>query len=278
LWAIVFSVLLTTCQKTQPPKPFTIGVISYVSVLDPIIEGFKTGMTELGYVEGEDVIYIYNGVVAPDPQTVDAEIKNLLTHDPDLLFSVDNLATLQAKQAVVGTDMPVVFGVVSRPVEEGIVESISSPGGNLTGTQAGNQLPKALDLLVTITPEARKVYVPYNPDDDASIATLSGLNKMSSQLGIELVLEEVHSVEEAVAAIESLPDDVDAVFRIPSPTLDPRNAELSQAAIEQGLPLGASLPLDEAVLLTLASDLYGAGTRAARLAHKIRQWKQPASF
>ena len=174
--------------------------------------------------------------------------------------------------------MPVVFGAVSKVVEKGIVESIHQPGGNLTGTQTSNQSPKALEWLLTITPEAKKVYVPYNPDDIASITILDELNKALPQLGIELLLDEVHSVEEAVAAIESLPEDVDAIFRIPSPTLDPRNAELSQAAIAQGLPMGAGLPLDEAVLLTLATDLFEAGKQTARLAHQIRQGSKPADL
>lgn len=209
LWLVVFSLLLTACQKNQPSKPFTIGVVSYVSIHAPVIEGFKAGMAELGYVEGEDVIYIDNGVVAPDSQAVDAEIEQLLAQDIDLLFPLGTLTTLRAKHAVEGTDMPVVFGAVSTPVKERIVESISHPGGNLTGTQVGNQLPKALEWLITIVPKVRKVYVPYNPDDDASIATLAGLGDVPSQLGIALVLDEVYSIEEAIAAIESFPEDAD---------------------------------------------------------------------
>jgi putative ABC transport system substrate-binding protein len=272
-------VLLTACDTVQPPqKTFTIGVVSYVSIHAPVIEGFKAKMTESGYVEGDTVMYIDNGPVAPEPQAVDAEIENLLAQDIDLLFSVGNLATLRAKHAVEGTDMPVVFGAVARPVDKGIVKSLSQPGGNLTGSQTNSQGPKALEWLVTIVPGTRKVYVPYNPDESISIDVLNELSKASSQIGIELILDEVHSVEEALAAIEGLPDDVDAVFRIPSPTLDSRNAELSRAAIEQGLPLGAGLPLDEAVLITLTSDFFTMGKQAARLADQIRQGIRPADL
>lgn len=278
LWTVVFSSLLMTCQKTQPPKTFTIGVINNVSIHNPAIDGFKTGMAELGNVEDENVIYIYNGIVESDPATIDAEIENLLTQDIDLLFTLGIPATLAAKQAVAGTGVPVVFGAVVNPVGNGIVESIFHPGGNLTGTQVGTEIPKALEWLVTITPEARKVYVPYNPEDKVTVANLTGLDKVPSQLGIELVLGEVYSVEEAVAAIESLPEDINAIFRIPSPTLDPRNNELSQAAIKHGFPMGAGLPLDEAVLITFATDLFEIGTQTARLAHQILQGAKPADL
>ena len=277
-WVVFISLFFTACPQDKPPKPFTIGIVNYVSILNPVIEGFKAGMNELGYTEGKDVIYIDNGVVLPDSQTVDAEIKQLLAHDIDLLFPIGTLATLRAKHAVEGRKMAVVFGAVPRPVEEGIVESISNPGGSLTGVQVGTQMSKALEWLLTIVPEADRVYVPYNPDDEVSRSFLARLDDAASQMGIELMLDEVHSVEDTVAAIQSLPGDVNAIFRIPSPTLDSRNDELSQAAIARGLPMGASLPLDEAILFTLAVDLFDVGKQTARLAHQIRQGEKPADL
>ena len=41
---LFLTLLLTACQKDDPQQPFTIGVVSYVSVLNPVIEGFKAGM------------------------------------------------------------------------------------------------------------------------------------------------------------------------------------------------------------------------------------------
>lgn len=275
---IVTSLVLTACDGTRAQKPFTIGVVNYVSILTPTIEGFKVGMAELGYIEGENVTYIYHGIVEPKPEAIDDEIKNLLAQDVDMLFTIGNLPSIMAKQAVAGTDIPVVFGSMMNPVEEGIVVSLRQPGGNVTGVTNGQGASKALEWLVMITPDTRKVYVPYNPDDNISVSFLAGLDKVPSQLGIELVLHEVQSVDEAVAAIENLPEDVDAIFRIPSPTLDPKNSELSQAAIKRGLPMGAPIVLDEAVLLTYAADFFEVGRQAARLAHQIHQGVKPADL
>ena len=52
VWGIVFSLLLTACSADQ--KTYTIGVINIVPDLDDTLEGFKEGMAELGYVEGEN--------------------------------------------------------------------------------------------------------------------------------------------------------------------------------------------------------------------------------
>jgi putative ABC transport system substrate-binding protein len=270
--------LMLRARRAAKGKTFTIGIISYVSVLDPVIKGFKAEMTELGYVEGKNVTYIYNGVVEPNPQAVDAEIENLLVQDVDLLLSAGNLATSRAKQAVEGTDIPVVFGLAVDPVGEGLVESIAHPGGNLTGSQPTTQEPKALEWLVTIVPGANKVYLPYNPNDVVTLVILPEVEKAAAQLNVELVLDQVQSAEEAVAAIESLPEDVDAIFRIPSPTLDPINNELGQAAIQRGIPLGSAVSPDGAVLLSLGVDLFGMGTQAARLASQILAGAKPGDL
>jgi len=275
---LILNLLLTACGGTHTQdRPYTIGIVSYVSVLDPVIDGFKAGMTELGYVEGENVRYIYDGVVDPTPQAIDAEIKNLLAQDVDMLVPVGNLTTLRVKQAVEGTDIPVVFGSVIDPVGEGFVESIAHPGGNLTGTQGTSNSSKTLEWLVKITPEAHKVYLPYNPDDEISMSLLPGLEKTASQLGVELVPGKVQSVEEAVTAIENLPEDIDAILRIPTPSLYP-NDELSQAAIKRGIPMGASLALDEAVLITITGDLFGMGKQTARIADQVIQGIKPADL
>jgi putative ABC transport system substrate-binding protein len=275
LVTMVGGLLLSACGAKQDHL-LTIGVIIDLSIHAASFEGLKAGMADLGYVEEEDVTYIYSGDTYPDAAA--NEIENMMAQDVDLLFTAGNACTTAAQEAVEGTDVPVVFCAVAGPVEEGYVESIRHPGGNLTGVQVGGEIPKALEWLVTITPEADKVYVPYNPDEGSSTMFLAVLEEVTPQLGIELVPGEVRSVEESVAAIENLPEDVDAIFRVPSATLDSQNSELSQAAIRRGLPMGAGLPLDEAVLLTLASDLFEAGKQAARLAHQIAQGVKPADL
>ena len=54
---IVLGLLLVACF-TPSPKTYTIGVVNYTSALNSTFDGFKAGMAELGYVEGEDVTYI----------------------------------------------------------------------------------------------------------------------------------------------------------------------------------------------------------------------------
>jgi putative ABC transport system substrate-binding protein len=276
---IISSLLLMACGGAQAQaKTYTIGVINYDPGLALIFDGFKAGMADLGYVEGESVTYIYNGVLAPDPQVIDREIKSLLAQDVDLFFTLGTLPTLQAKQAVAGTDIPVVFAPVINPVEEGVVESIRQPGGNVTGVQLGNDISKALEWLLTLEPEATKVYTPYNPEGGVSAMSATSLSKAASTLGVELMLDEVSTTEELMAAIETLPEDV-AIFIVPTPSLKPMS-NFIEVAVKRGIAIGSTNPaqLEAGVLVTYGPNLLSMGEQAARLADQSLQGTAPADL
>jgi putative ABC transport system substrate-binding protein len=261
-------------------KIYTIGMITNVQIHVQTMEGFKAGMTALGYVEGRDVEYIYHGVVpGNDEEAIDAEIERILVAgDVDLFLTVANEVSRRVKIAMEGTDMPILIAGSSRPVEEGLLDSLGRPGGNVTGVRVADNFAKTLEWLKMMIPGTKKVMVPYSPDDPVSMYSLVGLDAVAAKLGMELVHSHVNSVGGALDAIERLSKDVDAIYRIPSPPLDLRNNELSRAAIARGLPLVACLPLDEEVLMTFTADLFSAGKQTARLADLIRRGAKPSDL
>jgi putative ABC transport system substrate-binding protein len=276
---LILSLLLTACGGgVQAKDNYTIGVVNYVPVLDAIFEGFKAGMAEQGYVEGENVTYLYNGVVAPNPEATDREVKNLLDQDVDLLLTVGTLPTLRTKQAVEGTEIPVIFAPVINPVEEGVVESIRQPGGNVTGVQNGSTIAKALEWLLKISPQATKVYVPYHPGDAVALTSIKPLSEIAPSLGIELMLSEEHSQEEVIAAIKSLPEDA-VIFLIPSPSLDP-SSDFIKVAVERGLAVGSTnhSQNEAGALVSYGADFFAMGKQAAHLADQALQGADPGEL
>jgi putative ABC transport system substrate-binding protein len=175
-------------------------------------------------------------------------------------------------------DIPIVISAVGGPVESGLVESLGRPGGNITGVQVFDTNLKALEWLSMISPGIKKVFMPYDENDSYLIMNMDSFQKGASKMGIKLIPYKVHSVEETVTAIEGLPKDIDAIFRIPAPVLGQRNSELSRAAIKRGLPTCASVPLDEDVLITLASDFYSIGKQTSRMTNQILQGIKPADL
>src|SRR5580765_1185698 len=98
------------------PKTYTIGVVSYNPILVPVLDGFKTKMTALGYVEGRNVTYLHQGLLQPDPQVIKREVERLTHQRIDLLLTLGTEPTLAARKVTAGTTIPVLFAPTLDPV------------------------------------------------------------------------------------------------------------------------------------------------------------------
>lgn len=273
---VVCCILMINITGCKPEvKIEKIGIAANHPVDTELIQGFKSGMEGYGHIEGQQIKYIYTHIPEMTDQTIDRKIKELLDQNIDLLLTIEKEASIRAAVLTKSTDVPVLFTAHREPVKDGLVDKLSHPGGNVTGVQFYNTISKALELLTMIIPDGQKIYIPYDPDDRISTAIIPELHDTADKLGIELVLDEIHSVEQAVDAILNLPKDFDAIYRIASLTLNERNEELSHAAIKRRIPMAASIDLDEDVLMTFSNDFFSAGKQAARLAHQILQGLAP---
>jgi putative tryptophan/tyrosine transport system substrate-binding protein len=269
--------LLTACGGKQD-KTYTIGIINISPNQESTIKAFKEGMTELGYVEGENVTYIYDGPVATDK--LDELAQNLVKAKVDLILSITTRPTQAAQKATAGTDIPVVFIPVTNPVEAGIVNSLTKPGGNITGV-TGTAEGKRLEWLVQIVPTIKQVYIVYNPNDPSPVQAIKTVSETATRLGVELILREASTIEEAMSAFNDIPQEVDAIFFPPDSVVNARIVDVLKIANEHKLPTsGPSLPaLNDGALTVYGMDLAASAKKqTARLAHQILQGIKPADL
>jgi putative ABC transport system substrate-binding protein len=270
--------LLTACGSTTPARTYSIGVINYYQILEPVLASFKAQMAALGYVEGNNVTYIYHGVLKNDPEVLGGEVKRLVNQNVDLLLTMGTQPTLAAKQGVAGTSIPVVFVPVTNPVQAGVVESVAHPGGNVTGVQIVNGTPKAVEWLLKLVPGTKMVYVPYHPADKVAVTTVQLLQDAAARLGVELWLNEVQTQEEVLTAIETLPKGA-AILFIPMPSVTSHMSAMSKFAMARGIPVGVSATLPtEDVLFAYVANPADQGKQAARLVAQILKGKKPGDL
>lgn len=274
---MVIGLLLAACGITQP-KTFTIGVINLTPALDPVLEGFKDGMTERSYVEGENVTYIYEGPTGSIDK-LDAVAQGLVEADVDLILSITTPASQAAQRATVGTDIPVVFVPVTDPVAAGIVQSLRHPGSNVTGITTGGSEEVRLQWQLKIAPNIKKVFIPYNPDG-SSKASLAATEAAAAKLNIELVPQVATTPDEVTAVIETMPEDVEAIFILSDGFMESQADKLVEAAVEHGLPQSSTnLGLVEAgILFAFGHRPYSIGQQASRLADQVLQGAKPADL
>jgi putative ABC transport system substrate-binding protein len=277
--AIALTLLLTACFLAPPPQTYTIGVINIVPDLDATFGGFKEGMTELGYIEGENITYLYDGATT-NMGELDSVAQGLVAADVDLILSITTPATQAAQRATADNDIPVIFVPVTDPVGAGLVDSLKQPGANITGVTFGVQEGRRLEWLVQIVPTIEQVYVPYNPEDQSAVSALEAASTTAAKLDIELITREVCDLEQVQAAFENIPEEADAIFFLPDSLVSARISEHIEVAIKAQLPTsGANTEVvRDGILTSYGMEQTSAGKQAARLADQIFQGIKPANL
>ena len=171
----------------------------------PLLGGFRLGLGESGYTEGQNVTIEYHWVEASDQLA--AMAADLVGRKVDVIMVVTD-PVARAAQAASST-IPVVFFIGGDPVANGLVTSLSRPGGNLTGlTIFGDELnPKRLELLSALVPDAREIALLVNPDNPLGAAgpVMSGKMQESAHAkGVQLHIVNAASEGEIDAAFARL--------------------------------------------------------------------------
>ncbi|MCZ7540411.1 MAG: ABC transporter substrate-binding protein [Anaerolineae bacterium] len=141
-------------------KQFKIGILNPIDLFDPSVEGFKTGMAALGYVEGQNIAYEYDGPVGNFGEGLATYAQTLVEHDVDLIFAITTPGALAAQSA--SKTIPIIFTLVTDPVGAGFVASWPQPGGNMTGVSDANPDSRRLQILKQVLPDMQRVYLPLD--------------------------------------------------------------------------------------------------------------------
>ncbi len=276
---ILTGLLLASCGGALKTKTYTIGVVNPSPNQEITVTAFKEGMTELGYVEGKNVTYIYDGPINVDK--LDAVAQGLVQAKVNLILAITTSATKAAQKATAGTDIAVVFIPVTDPVGSGIVASLTKPGGNTTGVTYTSQEGKRLEWLLQVAPTIKQVYIVYNSKDQSPVLALRMVSETATKLGVKLIIREINTTEEAMVALRNTPKEADAIFFLPDSVVNARGAEIYRIA--NGLKLPSSGPnaatVNDGALTAYGVDLsVAARQQAARLANQILQGIKPADL
>jgi putative ABC transport system substrate-binding protein len=126
------------------------------------LRGFRLGLKESGYVEGENVSIVYRWAENRDDRLPELAT-DLARRQVAAIVTFGAPAAFAAKAAT--TSIPIVFGVSDDPVRLGLVTSLSRPNGNITGINVLNAeiAAKRLELLRELLPGANRIAVLLNP-------------------------------------------------------------------------------------------------------------------
>ncbi len=204
--------MFTGCKgKDDEGKVYKIGVVQLMEhpSLDTIRESIIEGLEDEGYVDGENIEIIYkNG--QNDMATMKNIAQTFVGEECDVIVAIATPAAQAALSET--TDIPIVFAAVTDPVSAGLVDSLETPGGNVTGTSDEISAGSIIDLAKEIDPDFKTIGALYNIGEDNSVSVIADLNEYAKANGYKVVESTVTNTSEVQQAAQYLADKVDIVF------------------------------------------------------------------
>ncbi len=234
-----------------------------------------------GQYQGPRIQLIWRNL---DKTQAEAQAQEFVRERVNLIvaFEDTSIAAAQAATADPAYRIPVVFLHPSDPVRQGLVASLSKPGGNLTGVfGARDPVAKQLEYYKDIIPSLKRLLTLVDPTDTATPPVLAEARTAAAQLGLELDIREASDESGLRRAFGSLtPGQVDGAF-ILSPSLRLNFSKVTIGlATEAGLPVQAHRKewVDQGALFSLGVDVGPVGAAGARYVDAILRGTPPAEL
>lgn len=239
---------------------------------------FRAELKGLGYEEGREVSFEVRWAenrtdrLAP----LAAELVKL---EPAVILTGSSAGVAAAKKAT--STIPIVFASAASPVEQGFVESLRRPGGNVTGVLIHGTNAKTVEIAREAFPQARRLAMLVHKPDPFSKLAMDEFVPSAKRLKFEpIVIEVVRAEELAVAFDEVVRRKADALYAPALAFISAHREYLVQRSLEAKLPLLSSYQefTVAGALLSYGSERNENFRRAAVLVDKILRGANPAEL
>src|SRR5262249_23787316 len=224
----------------QPPKMPVIGFLHSQSpegVALDLMRGFRQGLKETDFVEGENVTIEYRWA-ENQLDRLPSLAADLVRRQVVAIAAFGSPAASAAKAATM--TIPIVFQMADNPVRIGLVSSLARPAGNLMGVNFFNAElgAKRLALLRELVPGATRVALLFQPSVGAATEALRrDLEPAARAIGLQTQPIDVEPSRDINAAFASFERDrPDALFVGTGPFLYARRVQLAQLAARHTIP------------------------------------------
>jgi len=279
-----------TAVARPAQKVYRVGLVSAATPLADTVgplplnlsaRAFIQGLRELGYVEGQNLVLDRRSAEGRFERFAEL-VAELLRLKVDVIVTASTPAARAAKAAT--SSVPIVMASSFDPVEQGVVQSLARPGGNVTGLAlaVGPGIEaKRLELLKAMLPGATRVaYLAGKGQSDWDSAGATSIRATAQALGVTLLLAEFMPREyhDAFAQIDRA--GVQALFTASSPTAYADGRLIAGFATRARLP--GTFPFREAVeaggLMSYGLNIVDSFRRAAFYVDKVLRGTQPADL
>jgi ABC-type uncharacterized transport system substrate-binding protein len=273
--AMLIGLLVSPARAQRTRAPYRVGVLDDTRAANhPAVGGLKAGLRDLGFEEGDNVVFDVE-LTDASPERMPAAAGALVAAGVDVIFTTGEAATRAAREAT--QRIPIVFTLIGDPVAAGIVTSFAHPAGNLTGVSSltTELVPKRLEALKALAPGLRRVWAIQYGAGPASGAAITRAREGSSRFGVEIVSRAVLTQDDLEHVLGGLrPGDG---LLVPDLATMDISATLLEASLARRVPavFSSELWVSHGGLVSYGADYRAQGVQAARLVGKILRGARP---
>ena len=246
-----------------------------------LVDAFRHGLREGGFVEGRNVAIEYrwaDGHFAKLPELA----ADLVRRRVSLIVATGGTASARAAKEVT-TTIPIVFIGGPNPIGDGLVTSLSRPGGNATGVAlfTSELVPKRLELLGKLLPSAARIGLLVNPSDVAHELETKYVEDAVRVTGQQMVLLNAGAESDfEPALVSAVRQRVDALLVSANPFFTSRRAQLVALAARHAMPAGFPWReyADAGGLMSYGPSIEGAYHLIGQYASRILKGEKPADL
>jgi len=244
------------------------------------LEGFRQGLRERGYVEGQNITIEVRTPEESGDRLVE-QIRDLARLNIKVLITGGVPATLAAKRAAL--PIPVVF-VMADPVGSGVAASLAHPGGTMTGQSLAIEeqfAGKWLELLKEAAPQLSRIAYLWNPANHSSASSWKTIQGLAPALGLTLQSVELRDrkdIDDGFAAI--IRERAEGVIVDSDPVNGSNQTRIVEFTAANRLPAIYVWRryVDVGGLMSYGPSFYELWRRAATYVDKILRGESPADL
>jgi putative tryptophan/tyrosine transport system substrate-binding protein len=269
-------------RAQQPGMP----VIGYLGPESPgpyasRLSAFRKGLAETGYVEGRNVAVEFRWAEG-QYQRLPTLAMELVNHQVTVIVAPGGAPIALAAKSATAT-IPIVFEMGGDPVALGVVDSLSRPGGNITGVSSLSVevSRKRLEFMRELLPTANVFAVAVNPTSPTSDSQLRNLHAAAESLGLQLHVLGASTEQEFEALFTAIPHiRAGGLVFTSDPYFANRSQQLAALAVLHGVPAitqSRDFPLAGG-LMSYGGDFEQSHRQAGIYAGRIIKGEKPSDL
>lgn len=259
-------------------KVLKITAIVEHPALDAVRKGTLDVLAENGFKQGDNLEVEFQSAQG-DMGTAGQIARKFVGDNPDVILAIATPSAQTVVSAARGS-VPVVFSAVTDPLGAKLVSNMAKPGGNVTGVSDMSPIGKHLDLIKEISPDAKRIGVPFNPGEANAVSLLNLLKKEAPGRGLTIVEAPAPDTNSVLAAARSLVGKVDVIYTPTDNTVVSALEGVVKVGMDSKLPVyaGDTDSVPRGAIAALGFDYYDVGRQTGLIVLRILNGEKPGDI